>query len=111
MAIKTLCRPLEGAFAVGQERADDDQWLSQSFRMPLDATIYCDVGSEPSTVRRNGGWPCIVGHSSRSWATIRQFLRREQRFSSALSRLNIRIDGGPGGCGREGRRKVYGNIH
>ena len=26
--------------------------------------------------------------------------------SSALSRLNIRIDGGPGGCGREGRRKV-----
>ena len=31
--------------------------------------------------------------------------------SSALSRLNIRIDGGPGGCGREARRKVYGNIH
>ena len=30
---------------------------------------------------------------------------------SALSRLNIRIDGGPGGCGREARRIVYGNIH
>ena len=35
----------------------------------------------------------------------------EKVVTSALSRLNIRIDGGPGGCGREGRRKVYGNIH
>ena len=30
---------------------------------------------------------------------------------SALSHLNIRIDGGPRGCGREARRIVYGNIH
>ena len=28
--------------------------------------------------------------------------------ASALSRLQIRVDGGPGGCGREARRKVYG---
>ncbi len=29
---------------------------------------------------------------------------------SALSRLQIRIDGGLWGCGREARRIVYGNI-
>ena len=32
-------------------------------------------------------------------------------FLGALSRLQIRIDGGPEGCGREARRTVYGNIH
>ena len=39
------------------------------------------------------------------------FCTLHETIPSALSRLNIRIDGGPGGCGREARRKVYGNIH
>ncbi len=36
--------------------------------------------------------------------TIDTLLRN--RTTSALSRLQIRVDGGPGGCGREARRKV-----
>ena len=34
-----------------------------------------------------------------------------QNIPSALSRLNIRIDGGPRGCGREARRIVYGGTY